>query len=105
MSTFLYAPNKFCNFFILCFSFNNLFLLLDVFVSVLSSDSLFSPGNKFRSTFLDKSTSRVIQMHQEDFIEKDDEVINLLNPELQKENINNNNINNNLNPNEEESES
>ncbi len=59
---------------------------------------------KEKDTFLDKSTSRVIQMHQEDFIEKDDEVINLLNPELQKENINNNNINNNLNPNEEESE-
>ena len=39
---------------------------------------------KEKDTFLDKSTSRVIQMHQEDFIEKDDEVINLLNPELQR---------------------
>ena len=57
---------------------------------------------KEKDTFLDKSTSRVIQMHQEDFIEKDDEVLKLLNPELQKENNNNNN--NNINPNEEESE-
>ena len=54
---------------------------------------------KEKDTFLDKSTSRVIQMHQEDFIEKDDEVINLFKPEKNKENINNNN-----NKNEEESE-
>ena len=54
---------------------------------------------KEKDTFLDKSTSRVIQMHQEDFIEKDDEVINLFKPEQPKEN--NNNINN---KNEEESE-
>ena len=59
---------------------------------------------KEKDTFLDKSTSRVIQMHQEDFIEKDDEVLKLLNPEPQKENNNNNNNNNNINQNEEESE-
>ena len=50
------------------------------------------------STFLDKSASRVIQMHPEDFIEKDDEVINLLNSQPQKEE------NNKINQNEEESE-
>ena len=58
---------------------------------------------KEKDTFLDKSTSRVIQMHQEDFIEKDDEVINLFKNEQNKEN--NNIINNNINnKNEEESE-
>ena len=46
---------------------------------------------KEKDTFLDKSESRVIQIPQEDFIEKDDEVIKLLNPQPQKENINKNN--------------
>ena len=57
---------------------------------------------KEKDTFLDKSTSRVIQMHQEDFVEKDDEVMNLFKNEEQKENNNINN--NNVNKNEEESE-
>ena len=48
---------------------------------------------------MDKSASRVIQMPQEDFIEKDDEVIKLLNNQPQKEENNNK-----INPNEEESE-
>ena len=54
---------------------------------------------KEKDTFLDKSASRVIQMPQEDFIEKDDEVIKLLNNQPQKEENNNK-----INPNEEESE-
>ena len=54
---------------------------------------------KEKDTFLDKSASRVIQMPQEDFIEKDDEVIKLLNNQPQKEENNNR-----INPNEEESE-
>ena len=54
---------------------------------------------KEKDTFLDKSLSRDIQMPQEDFIEKDDEVIKLLNNQPQKEENNNK-----INPNEEESE-
>ena len=55
-----------------------------------------------KDIFLDKSESRVIQMPQEDFIEKDDEMIKLLNNPPKKEDENNNN--NKINQNEEESE-
>ena len=52
---------------------------------------------KEKDLFMDKSTSRVIQMPQEDFIEKDDEVIHLLDPQSQNNDIK-------TNKNEEESE-
>ena len=60
---------------------------------------------KKKDTFLDKSTSIVVQAPQEDFIDKDDEVMHLLNPLEQKDALNNiNNNNNNANLNDDESD-